>query len=1361
MNSKKLILLIFIFTIPLFSQKDIRVISSNANSIVLEYTPTYNKITEQLINNQKYLNISFAFGLEDRTNNFGNPSIQIRQLNLGVPSEYGNTIQVLNTAYKEIVGKVIPVPIEEGKEEAAANKFEIGNDYYNYHPKEDLAAFGEFGIIRGVQVQSIHLLPVKFYPEQNKIKLYTKIVVQINYSSNRKNLFSTKDNFLDGALINFNIAKNWGVRSSKSLKKAVVNSVLSTGKWYRFEAPEEGIYKISRSELSDYGIEASTVDPRTIKIYNNGGQMLPEKVSAERPSDLVENAIMVVGEEDGKFDEGDYIIFYGRGTSFWDYDKNSKTIKREFNLYTNQNYYWITSGGNTGKRIQNEASLNDVNSYVQNTTKAFVSWEKDEINLAKTGRVFLGDDFPETNPTRTYVNTLYGLIPNSKINYNIQFVSASPSTATLKVYENSGLLFSNPISGYPTEGSNKDHIYGNALQRSAVHVGSLPNNQSALRFDYEGNSSSAIGYLDYFEIQYQKSLIPTNNQLIFYSKDTTANIEYHITNFPSLNIKVFDISDYSNVKMITNPILLSGGEFRFQKSENEGNVSEFLALGDDNFKSPSNPAQVNNQNVHGIAEGAKFIIITHPEFRAQADRLQNYRQNESSYKLSTIVVDVKEIENEFANGSNDPSGIRDFIKYAYDNWTIQPEYVLLFGDATYDYKNIEGVGNNFVPVWETYEFLNDIISYPMDDYYARVQGDDSFVDLAVSRITCQSKADAQISVDKIIKYEQDKDFGTWRNLITLVADDGLTSSGNDGAQHTSQSEDLGRLYIPGSYNLDKIYLSAYPTVLTSFGRTKPEVNKAIIKAVNDGTLILNFIGHGSPEVWTHERVFEEATSIPQMVNDKYFFLTAATCDFAYYDLPNTQSSTEILMLKENSGAIAAFASARPVYSGPNSTLNNLFFSNLLMNNTDSSGLAPTIGKAYFLTKSRRSDSNDFKFHLFGDPTLRLNVPHYTASIDSINGESVGLTNNHSVQNDAKSTLALSGNLAAAPSNINNALAGNVQLKALSHATISGSIRKFVDNSVWTDYSGEGILTVFDSQRSVHFSDINYDVTLQGGVIFRGRVSVVNGKFNANFIVPKDISYENKQGKIAFYFFDGNSDGIGYTNNVIVGGTDNSVANDEKGPDIEIYFDNESSIGGTLANPNSDLIIKLSDETGLNTTGTGIGHGFEGVLNDKENDPIDFSNYFTGDIDAGGKSGKVNYKFANIDPGDYKLKVKAWDVFNNLSTETTYFNVVSSDELAIRDVYNYPNPFASNTTFTFQKNLTNAVDLQIKVYTIAGRLIRNIEKFNVEGNFVKINWDGRDEDGNQIANGTYLYKLIVKTVDGSFNKSVLGKLAVIK
>jgi len=182
---------------------------------------------------------------------------------------------------------------------------------------------------------------------------------------------------------------------------------------------------------------------------------------------------------------------------------------------------------------------------------------------------------------------------------------------------------------------------------------------------------------------------------------------------------------------------------------------------------------------------------------------------------------------------------------------------------------------------------------------------------------------------------------------------------------------------------------------------------------------------------------------------------------------------------------------------------------------------------------------------------------------------------------------------------------------------------------------------------------------------------------------------------------------------------------------------------------------------LNTTGTGIGHQLEGILNNQEQNPIDFTQYFIGDLDAGGKTGEVNYKFNNLDQGDYSLQVKAWDVFNNFSTQTVYFSVVSGDDLEIRDIYNYPNPFSSNTTFTFQRNQINDADVRIKIYTVSGRLIREIEKYHTTDKFVRVDWDGRDQDGNIIANGTYLYKIIVKNLDGNYTKSVLGKLAVIR
>ena len=291
-------------------------------------------------------------------------------------------------------------------------------------------------------------------------------------------------------------------------------------------------------------------------------------------------------------------------------------------------------------------------------------------------------------------------------------------------------------------------------------------------------------------------------------------------------------------------------------------------------------------------------------------------------------------------------------------------------------------------------------------------------------------------------------------------------------------------------------------------------------------------------------------------------------------------------------------------------------------------------------------------------------------------------------------------------------------------------------------------------------DINYNMIEQGGVIYRGRVSVNNGEFLTSFTVPKDISYENKNGKIVAYFFNDEIDGIGFTNNIIVGGTDSSKVNDGKGPEIEILYDDESE-SSYLVNPNFKLRVKLHDETGLNTTGTGIGHKLEAVLNEDEQNSIDLTNYFVGDLNSGGKSGEVNYNFSALSSGDYKIKVNAWDVYNNFASQENYFTVVDSDNLVIREVYNYPNPFSNNTYFTFQHNLDSPLNIKIKIYTIAGRVIKEIESLNVEDKFVKIEWNGRDEDNNKIGNGTYLYKIIAESADGKYKENILGKMAVIR
>ena len=1323
MKSKIFFITFLIITSVIFPQKDIKILSSDFRSLTVEYTPLYLDTSDVILNGNTYKNIELYLGNLENEQKWGNPYILTRSLNVGVPAEFGNTIEIISSFYKDISGKVKPVPYAVPDSSSFYYDFRENAEYYNYSADDELVSFGEFGLVRDVGAQTIEIKPIKFFPKENKIRLYKKIIFKISFSGNGQISSKPADDLVEGIFVNYNVAKFWNKQGSNNSfnKPTIVNSVLATGRWFRFETPEEGIYKITRAQLSALGIDANLVDPKTIKIYNNGGKTLPENNSLTRPIDLEENAILIVGEDDGKFDETDYILFYGRGSRFWDYGNDGITIQRFNHSYSTKNYYWITSGGAAGKRMDNKPSIVSTPTLTQTTTDAFADWEEDKINLGMSGRQWMGDNFNTSVPSRTYTNTLNGIVENSQISYKFRFIIGSTSGLTLRITENGNNIVQQNLAGY-----SEDYVVGKDYPINSSYSQLLPNDRSILNLSVSPSTATSVGYLDYFTITYTKKLKANGDQLTFYSTQHDGIIEYQLNNYSSSDIKTFDISDYKNVKQVTGSNL-TGGECKFSSNELSSLRSKYLAVGNEGYKTVVNQVEITNSDLHGETVGARYIVVTCKDFLDAANTFKNYKENNAPVPISTYVVDIQQIYNEFSCGVQDPTALRDYLKFAYDNWQIRPQYVMLLGKGTYDYKNIENYNDNFVPTWQTEQSLIMVYygdSYTTDDFFCRVSGTDSKPDIAIGRVTCTTPGEAGNYLNKVMDYELNQAKGDWRNLITLVSDDGYKGNKYEGNMHTEPSENLANIYFPASFSFNKIYSASYPEEITGQGKRKPLVNQAIINAVNEGTVFLNYFGHGSPELWADEHIFEKSTMVSQLQNTKYFFLGAATCDFGYFDIPNYKSAAEEITFLPNSGAIASLTAARLVFAGENEGLMYRLIDSLFSNGKDTLNYTYPIGKVIFASKT--TSINDQKYHLLGDPTVRLIFPRYNAKIDSINGQ--------------------------------NPLV-NIQVSALSKTKVEGSILKS-DNTVWNDFNGEGILTIFDSQRQVRIESINYNVNMQGGVIFKGRVSITDGKFSTEFVVPKDISYENKNGKIVLYFSDDDVDGLGYTNKIVVGGTDTTAVNDGTGPEINIYFDNISNVNGSLVNKDSKLIVDLKDETGINTTGTGVGHKLEGVLNQNEQNPIDFTNYFTGDLDAGGKSGKIEYQFTTLENGDNTLQVKAWDVFNNPSVEDVNFTVVEGNDLQIRDVYNYPNPFKDKTQFTFQQNLNKPIDVKIKVYSISGRLIHEIERQNISDRFVIIDWDGKDKDGDEVANGTYLYKIIVKSVDGEFNKSVLGKLAVL-
>ncbi|MFC2083838.1 type IX secretion system sortase PorU [Bacteroidota bacterium] len=1313
-----LYILLFLFqSKTLFPFSDIKVLSSSASGIVVEFIPDYNIIEDVKLNNQLYKRISFSYGIVRSEERYGYPQVPSRIVDIAIPDVFSNTIQIIASEFNIIDGNLIPSPKPIKVDGYLYSDYELNNRYYEYKD-DNIVTFDESGIAREILVQSFKINPIQFDPVTSKIRLYKKIVFKVSFSKPLPEIRIRNNRDIPQSILNYDLVKNIAKEQVK-LPKASKNSVLANGTWYRFETPEEGVYKISYNDLNNVGIDAASVDPRTIKIYNNGGKNLREEISLNAPTDLVENSILVNDEEDGVFNQNDYILFYGRSVNFWEYDLSDQKINRNRNYSSKKNYYWITSGGLPGKRMETESSLSETADIMQDRTLSFNYLEEDNINIGKSGRDYWGDEFNSSVLSKTYLTTLEGIISGSKISYNFRLANASSPSTLLTIEENGNSIYSRTLSGYGSQ----SYKWGRVHSGIAFYNNNLPEDRSVLKFSFSFNSFDSRTFLDYYEIEFNKYLKSFNDQLIFFSYDTSAVIEYQLYNFSNSNIEVYNISNFSDVKTITGTVI-SGGELRFKVNEEQNKISKYLATTSDSYKSIQNIEPIDNSNIHGILNGGEYVIITHRNFQEHAERLANFRANHPSFKLSSVVVYIDEIFNEFSGGMLDPTGIRNFVKYAFNNWEIKPFFVLLFGDGTYDYFDVEKYGLNFIPTYQTRESLDELYSFPYDDYYSRIVGDDLKPDVAMGRINVLTPEDARVIVDKIIYYESDSERGLWRNRATLVGDDGLTSKGDEGSIHTGQAERLANKHIPEYIDKNKIFLSMFPTEISGLGRRKPGVNEAIVDAVNNGTLLLNYTGHGNPDVWSHEVVFERTATLPLFKNKMYFFLTAATCDFGRYDNPNIISGTEEMMFLEDRGSIGTFSSARLVFASENAAINELFYSKLFNDSLSSSGRM-TLGEALYLTKQTRTRDNDEKFHLFCDPALSLNLPDKFVTIDNVNNKDLSL---------------------------------DVQISALSQVSIEGSIRNS-QSEVNTNFNGEGIISIFDSEKKKFLQDINFEIVEQGGVIFRGRVSVNNGEFSTSFRVPKDISYENKNGKIIAYMFDEQSEGIGFTNKIVVGGTDSTAVDDGEGPEIEIYFDDTSYENSYLINPDFDLIVLLSDDTGLNTTGTGVGHKLEGVLDDDEENSIDFSDHFIGDLDAGGKSGRIKFRFTEVEKGDHNVIIKAWDIFNNRSVSESYFTVVDSDKLTVRDVVNYPNPFSSNTTFTFQHNMNNPINVKIKIYTIAGRLINEIKEKNILDKFVRIDWDGSDSDGSSIANGTYLYKMIIESSDGDYKESILGKLAI--
>ncbi|MFT6828122.1 MAG: hypothetical protein ACJAZV_001413 [Roseivirga sp.] len=1090
------------------------------------------------------------------------------------------------------------------------------------------------------------------------------------------------------------------------------NSALSSGKWVKMEFTKEGVYKIDRTSLSNMGFDVTNLDPRKLAIYGNKGGMLPQSLSIERAKDLTENAISVKGETDGVFNNEDYLLFYVDRVNALNFNKTDRSFSVTKNLYAEKLNYFLTLKEDKGLRINELADLGQDNPPITFYNK-IIDHELDETNILGSGREWFGESFGTENRIAFDFQEL-NIAPNQPINVNMGLMTQAFSSTSVKVDLNNqtvgNIVFTSiPNTRYGIKGAES----GGNFSLNSSFLSDLNNLNLEMTFDKQG-ANNALAYLNFLLLNVPSILQFNAEALIFRS---TSALDDGISTFKinnaNANLLVWDV---------TNPITpssqnhnLNGSTLSFGAFSDE--LHTYVAFDPSNLPAPDGFIPLPNQDLRGEAV-PDLVIVSADEFLTEANQLADFRR--SADQLTVLVTTPQQIYNEFSSGRPDVTAIRDFMSYLKSK-SERLKYLLLFGKGSYDYKDrIEG-NTNFVPTYEARSSLHPLTSYSSDDYFGFLdpeEGDwientsgDHIMDIGIGRIPSTSLVQAKIAVDKIINYQNSiTGIGDWRRRIVFVADDG------DNNLHQRDADKLATLVDTSytSFNVRKIYLDAYPQIRSPNGESSPKAENALLDAVEQGVLIMNFTGHGAETGWMQERIltlesidnWKNSTRLPLVVT--------ATCEFGRNDDPMIVSGAEVLMFKANGGAIGLVTSARPVFSSSNYTLNLALYGSIL---EKPNGEFQRLGDIIKYTKNNAlNGANNRNFILLGDPSMRLSYPKNEIKVTKINNRVLDSTAD--------------------------------TLRALQSVIIEGEIVN-AQHTV-SSFNGELDFSLFDkrnSRQTLGTESIPFEYLERDSQLFNGKASIKNGLFKIEFVVPKNINYQFGAGKMSMYAFaNGNlQDAFGAKIDFVLGGTSSNPINDNAAPDIRAFINDSTSVKKIIVKRDASLFLKVFDESGINISESGIGQNLSATLNDS----ITYNlNGFYQAVKDDFRKGEVDFPLRSLPLGINILEIKVWDNFNNLATTSIQFEVTSENSTLISEINSYPNPLVSSTTFSVSHNSAGeALEILIEIINSKGETVTSLNsKIESGTNTQSIMWDGTDRYGGKLGKGIYIYNVFLRSIN---------------
>lgn len=1110
------------------------------------------------------------------------------------------------------------------------------------------------------------------------------------------------------------ILSDFGINAAEAGKYAS-SSMLSSGKWVKIDISTPGLQTLTRQNLKNFGFN----DPNSVYVYGYGGRMISEALTEDMPDDLP--AVPVVRQNDGS------ITFYATGT-ITPKASNSKlmTYDHIINPYSDHSYYFL-SNVEPATTLQT-VDLSDLQGMdvVTSFTSQLVH-ENDLIQCATSGRDYLGEDF-RTNKSLSFNFDLPdNATGNAKIRVRVG-ANTSGAPSSFLVSANGKQLPATSENRIPAVTSSDQYYRIATSSQEAEGVGSSLN----VGVEYSQGGVVNTARLDWIEVEYERSLTLKDSKLYFMSNLSEPTV-----------FKISGASDQTKIWDVTKPWDIKEVKGHYDDSDKsisigvkDNGIKEFIAF-EPTAKGASVPGryQTANQDIHALPT-PDMVIITPDEFADASERIAAlHRINDG---MTVYVLSPEKIFNEFSSGNPDVSAFRKLLKMWYDRSQSNPEdtqfgYCLLMGRPTYDQKakNPEVIKSGYprTLIWQSGSAFTETSSYGTDDFIAMLEDEKEErsmhlrkILVGVGRYTVTSALEADIIASKLEAYMNEPAYGMWRNNVMVIADDG------DAAQHLEQAEmAINNLMTSDNgvhYSYEKLYLDAFEQKQTGVGLTFPDATKKMLmKWQKEGVSLITYIGHANPKEWGHEKLMTW-TDITNMSNQYLPVVYAATCSFGKWDADDV-SGAEYLVSNPAGGAIAVVTPSRTVYINKNEAITNSISREMLKK--DSIGKGQRLGDIVRLGKNRIDvpDDNMLRYHLFGDPALRMPIASNTIQIDSLDGRPVA------------------SNLEDAP-----------VIQARSAIKMSGRVTDVEGNTV--PFNGPIQFTLFDAEKSVlthGWGEKGKESVYQerSSKLATGSTTVVNGEWSATILMPSEISNNYAPAFISLYAYDQDlkSEANGSTEMLYVYGYDENSAEDLDGPEIE-SFGVSASHGSQTATVHSNpvAIAVFSDESGINISDAGIGHKMSLVL-DTNKIFDDVNNYFSPDPEDVTK-GSIAYPLSNLEPGDHQLTLTVWDNAGNSSSESINFKV----GLNMRPELINISSFYSREKDQFDMKVTTdrtlcSLRCRLECFDLLGNLLWSVDRkaYSNSNSTFTINWDLNDSNGNRLPRGIYNLRATVTADDG--------------